>query len=343
MTSTMQAAVLHPGNIELTIEEVPIPTPGPDQVLLKVAAAGVCHSDTFILSAALPDSRSYILGHENVGYAVQLGSNVEGIVEGQLYAVWDAVPCAAMSKLPPALNSIGIRLNGGYAEYLVVNAAELVPVPKGLAPEVAAMAADGLLTVYNAVHNVAGLGPGTTKRVLIYGVGGLGHQAVQLAKYYGATVYACDYKPAARELSLSLGAERALDIEELTEETTAGTFNVDVVIDFVSNEQSFTLGKAAVESDVFNLAGPPGLVVLVGFTADQLPMSSIDLILWRTNVMSVLYGSIDDMNTCLDLLAQGVIKPVVAVEPLANVNEVLNGLKASEITGRKVIVPSLKN
>ena len=67
----MQAAVLHPGNIELTVEEVPIPTPGPDQVLLKVAAAGVCHSDTFILSAALPDSRSYILGHENVGYATQ--------------------------------------------------------------------------------------------------------------------------------------------------------------------------------------------------------------------------------------------------------------------------------
>ncbi|KAI0671482.1 N-benzyl-3-pyrrolidinol dehydrogenase [Trametes maxima] len=330
----MKAAVFHPGNNELVIEDVPIPTPGPKEVLLKIAASGVCHSDTFVLSSILPDSRSYILGHENVGYAVQLGSEVEGITEGQLYAIYDVVPCIAMTNLPPAVNSVGLGRNGGYAEYIVVAAQELLPVPDGLAPEVAAVASDALLTAYNAVHNLAQLGPGTTKRVLIYGIGGLGHLAVQLAKSYGATVFACDYKPAARELALSLGAERALDLGELTAETTAGTFTVDVV--------TFTLGKAAVQGDVFNLPGPPGTVVLVGFAADQLPMSSVDLILWRTNVLSVLYGTIEDMKTCLDLLAQGVVKPVVSVEPLANVNKALNGLKASTVTGRKVIVPSLK-
>ncbi|KAI0649383.1 GroES-like protein [Trametes meyenii] len=337
----MKAAVFHPGNNELVIQDVPIPTPGPKEVLLKIAAAGVCHSDTFVLSSILPDNRSYIFGHENVGYAVKLGLEVEGITEGKLYAIYDVVPCIAMTNLPPALNSVGLGRNGGFAEYIVVAAQELLPVPEGLAPEVAAVASDALLTVYNAVHNLAQLGPGTTKRVLIYGIGGLGHLAVQLAKSYGATVFACDYKPAARELALELGAERALDLGELTAETMAGTFTVDVVIDFVSNEQSFTLGKAAVQGDVFNLPGPPGTVVLVGFTADQLPMSSIDLILWRTNVLSVLYGTIEDMKTCLDLLAQGVVKPVVSVEPLANVNKVLDGLKASTVTGRKVIVPSL--
>ncbi|KAI0359993.1 N-benzyl-3-pyrrolidinol dehydrogenase [Trametes cingulata] len=343
MQSTMKAAVYHPGDNELVLEDVPVPTPGPKQVLVKIAASGVCHSDTFILSAAVPDNRSFILGHENVGYAVELGSEVEGIVKGALYAIYDVVPCVAMNNLPPALNSIGIGRNGGYAEYIAVNAEELVPVPDGLAPEVAAVASDALLTAYTAVHEIAQLGPGTTKRVLIYGVGGLGHLAVQLAKYYGATVYACDYKPAARELALSLGAERALDLLELTNETTAGTFTVDVVIDFVSNEQSFTLGKAAVRGDVFNLNGPPGTVVLVGFTADQLPLSSVDLILYRTNVLSVLYGTIDDMKVCLDLLAKGVIRPVVTTEPLAKVNKVLDELKASEVTGRKVIVPGLTN
>lgn len=81
------------------------------------------------------------------------------------------------------------------------------------------------------------LRPGTKKRVLIYGVGGLGHQALQLVKSYGATVFVVDYKKAARELALELGAERALSLSEITSETTAGTFTVDIVIDFVANEQ----------------------------------------------------------------------------------------------------------
>ncbi|KAL7281273.1 hypothetical protein ACG7TL_004582 [Trametes sanguinea] len=364
---TMKAAVLVPGNNELVIQDVPVPTPGPNQVLMKIAAAGVCHSDTFILSAALPDSRSYILGHENVGYAVQyvlrrlksahtlkmltmtdrLGEQVTGITVGQLYGIWDGVPCAACmaTGLPPALNSIGLGVNGGYAEYLAVDATELVPVPDGLAPEIASVASDALLTAYTAVHEVAQLGPGTTKKVLIYGCGGLGHLAVQLAVYYGATVYVCDYKPAARELALKLGAKQALDLQDLTNLTTAGTFNVDVVIDFVANEQSFTLGKTALHGDAFAMGGlgPASSYVLVGFTADQLPLSAIDLILWRTNVLSVLYGTIDDMKICLDLLAQGIVKPVVKTEPLQSINRILDGLKAADgsIVGRRVIIPSL--
>ena len=73
-TGTMRAALYVPGHNELVLQDVPIPTPGPREVLLKVVAAGVCHSDTFVLSAAFPDPRSYILGHENVGYAVQCAS-----------------------------------------------------------------------------------------------------------------------------------------------------------------------------------------------------------------------------------------------------------------------------
>lgn len=86
-------------------------------------------------------------------------------------------------------------------------------------------------------HVYRKLRPGTKKRVLIYGVGGLGHQALQIVKSYGATVFAVDYKKAARELAVELGAERALSLSEITSETTAGTFTVDVVIDFVVNEQ----------------------------------------------------------------------------------------------------------
>ncbi|RPD61206.1 GroES-like protein [Lentinus tigrinus ALCF2SS1-7] len=344
----MRAAVYVPGNNELVLQDVPVPTPGPQQVLLKIAASGVCHSDTFVLSAAVPDPRSYTLGHENVGYAVQLGSEVKDITLGELYAIWDVVPCALAhpsTSLPPALNSIGLGKNGGFTEYIVVNQAELAPVPKGLSPEVACLAADSLITAYNAVHNVAQLAPGTTKRVLIFGIGGLGHQALQLAKSYGATVYACDIKPAARQLALSLGAAQAFDILELTAalnptDPSATPLQVDVVIDFVVSQETFTLAKDAVKLDIVDTTGPGGLIVLVGLSTDQLPVSSVDLIEWRTNVLSTLYGTLDDMKAALDLLAKGVVKPVVATEPLDKVNDILNGLKAGTVTGRKVVIPA---
>ncbi|OSD03994.1 GroES-like protein [Trametes coccinea BRFM310] len=342
---TMKAAVLVPGNNELVLQDVPVPVPGPKQVLLKVAAAGVCHSDTFLLSATLPDTRTYIPGHENVGYAVKVGAEVAGITVGQLYGIYDAVPCAATANMSASLTSVGIGVNGGFAEYIVVDPSELVPVPSGLAPEVASVASDALLTAFTAVHRVAELGPGTTKSVLIYGCGGLGHLAVQLALYYGATVYVCDFKPAARELALKLGAKQAFDLQDLTSVTSAGTFTVDIVIDFVANEQSFTLGKAALHGHAFAMGGtePAGRLVLVGFTTDQLSLSSIDLILWRTNVLSVLYGTIDNMKICLNLLAEGIVKPVITTEPLQSVNRILDGLKAAEgdLVGRRIIVPGL--
>ncbi len=158
----MRAAVYVPGNNELVLQHVPIPTPGPQQVLLKIAASGVCHSDTFVLSGALPDPRTYILGHENVGYAVQyvlplpifvrrcealtirtraiarrLGSEVQGITVGELYAIWDVIPCALAhpsTTLSPAFNTIGLGKNGGFAEYIVVNQAELLPVVRSAWP-----------------------------------------------------------------------------------------------------------------------------------------------------------------------------------------------------------------
>lgn len=105
-----------------------------------------------------------------------------------------------------------------------------------MAPEIAALASDSLITVFKAVNNVAQVTTGD--RVLIYGAGGLGHQAVQLALHLGATVFAVDLRPEARQLALDLGAEQAFDLEDLTAATGNGTFHVDKVIDFVASVQS---------------------------------------------------------------------------------------------------------
>ncbi|EPQ56714.1 GroES-like protein [Gloeophyllum trabeum ATCC 11539] len=340
--NTMLAAIYEPGNNDLVLKEYPIPTPFKKQVLLKVTASAVCHSDVFFLSGSFPLSNPVILGHEIVGIPVQLGPDVTGIEEGHLYAVWVIDPCAAKAAgVAPIIDSTGIGMNGGYAEYVLVEDSQLVPVPHGLKPEIAALAADSLLTVYNAVHNVAGLRPRSDLKVLIIGIGGLGHQAVQLCKHYGATVYACDYKPAARQLALELGATKAFDLAELTDATTTKKLTVDIVFDFVATSQTFTLAKAATQADS-NTLGKHGKIVVVGVSEETMTFTSIELILADVYVLPTLYGSKDDVKSSLKLLADGAVRPVVQVEPLENVNKIINELRANQVTGRKVIMPGLK-
>ncbi|KAH9939059.1 N-benzyl-3-pyrrolidinol dehydrogenase [Epithele typhae] len=340
----MRAAVYSNGDNEFVIQDVAVPTPGPSEVLLQIAAAGVCHSDTFILSDDIPDSRTYVAGHENVGYAILLGSDVVGIDIGKLYAIWAIVPHGPnpLPGLPEFTDSIGLGLNGGFAEYITVDASNLVPVPDGLAPEIAACAADSLITVYNAMHNLAQLRPGTTKRVLVYGVGGLGHQAVQLAGAYGAT-------PAARALALRLGATQAFHPSELEARFAAqpvgaaGRFGVDVVFDFVSCAQSFALAQEAVKNVGISSVGPPGVIVIVGVSGETFTFSPATLLLFRTHVLTSLYGSKSDLAASLELLKKGTITPVVTTEQLENTDKVIEELRASKVVGRKVIVPMRNN
>ncbi|KAI9067693.1 GroES-like protein [Trametes sanguinea] len=341
ITTTMRAAVYRPGHFNLAVEDdFPVPEPMSGQVLLKVAACGACHTDISLLTNAIIDDRTYILGHEIAGYPAKIGPGVKGIAEGQLYCVHGITP--SLLSRPPIDESIGLGINGGYAEYVLVEPRQLVPVPNGIPPEVACVAADALTTAYNAVHNVAGLSPGTNKRVLIYGVGGLGHLALQIAKSFGATVFAVDYRSVARELAISLGAEQAFSLSDITSATSAAApFTVDVVIDFVVNEQSFTLDKAMTRGNADDFNAPPSKIVLTGVSAENLPFNSAELIEFNTHVLTTLYGSVDDMQNALQLIATGAVKPVVNTAPLEAVDQAMNDLRASAIVGRRVIVPTL--
>ncbi|KAI0763325.1 hypothetical protein BD413DRAFT_616442 [Trametes elegans] len=285
----------------------------------------------------------------------KIGEGVEGIEIDILYAVYAIVPCAT-GKLSPV--STGIGSNGAFADYVAVDRSlsfvSLVPhlaffafwsalltlgaQPYGFSPDIAAVVADPLITMYNVVHNTAELRPGTQKRVLIYGIGGIEHPALQLAKSDGATVYAVDYKRAARHFAAELGAERAFSLSELTHETAAGTFTVDVVVDFVANEQSFSLSKAATKLNALDFDRPPSRIVLV-LNTENLPINSAEIIELTTRVIPSFYVSIDDLKSAHHLLEECIVQPVTNLAPLEKVDQAINDLRASAVFGRKIISP----
>ncbi|KAJ7101417.1 hypothetical protein B0H15DRAFT_769596 [Mycena belliarum] len=339
--STMFAAVYHPGNDRLVLNKnYPLRDLKDNEILLKVAAAGVCHTDVGLLSGVTLDTRQYIVGHEASGIPVKLGAKVNGqtVQIGKLYSILTVDSCVhGLKGGPVLLNSLGIGRDGAYAEYIITTADTLVPVPEGVPVEVAAIASDAGVTAYHAVQHAAKVKRGD--KVLIFGIGGLGHLAVQYAKHFGATVYACDFKPAARKLALELGATEAFDLIELTNKTAAG-FTVDTTIDFISNNQTFNLAMAALRGNDVNFPSSPKCV-LVGVSAENLVFSTLDIITSGVQIVGSTYGQRDDLVTVLDLFSKGTIRPHVHAEPLEHINRVIDELRAFEITGRKVVIPHL--
>ncbi|KAK7039262.1 hypothetical protein VNI00_010167 [Paramarasmius palmivorus] len=339
---TMFGALYEPGNQNLAIERHhPVPKPGKGEVLIKISASGVCHTDVTLLSGLSLDVRKYILGHEICGVPVELGEGVDPhtVKKGKHYSILALHPCVkSVGGLPAAFTSTGIGLDGGFAPFVLVKQNQLVEVPNGVPVEVAAVGADAGITAYNAVHNTAGITHGTHFRVLIFGIGGLGHLAVQYAKHFGATVYACDIKPEARELAVELGAVKAFDLIELDQATKNG-FTVDITIDFVASSQTFNFSLAALAGNAVASFPSTAKAVVVGLGPDTLAVSEFSFLANETQVLPSLYGSRDDLKAVLDLFANGAVRAVVAKEPLEKVQKVIDELRASEYIGRKVVIP----
>ncbi|KAJ7139988.1 hypothetical protein C8R43DRAFT_1131726 [Mycena crocata] len=217
-----------------------------------------------------------------------------------------------MNGGPARLNALGLGTDGSYAEYSIVTADKLIPVPTGVSPEVAVIASDAGITVYHAVQHTAKVRQGD--KVLISGTGGVGHLVLQYAKHFGATVYACNFKPVACKIALELGAKETFDLIKLTNKTATG------FIDCVA------------------LASQ---LIKVGISFKNIVFNTIDLISSGVSIHSSAYGPRSALVAALDLFAKGTARVHVQCESLENVNKVIEQLRASEviITGRTVVIP----
>jgi len=327
------------GPRDFRLVEVERPVPARGEVLLRVRAAGLCHSDLHIIFDELggfPIPAPLTLGHEICGEAVELGEGVTGVEIGRRYAVFGPVGCgncgfcrSGHDNLCSESRWMGIARDGGYADYVAVPVQALVPVPEGVSDAEAAVATDAVLTSYHALLTVGRLQPG--EGVAVIGVGGLGLNAVQLASALGAVVLALDIDDRKLELARQHGAAVTLDSRQLDPQKPPLDRPVTLVADFVGNDQTKLLAQ--------QLVARGGRVVLVGLGSVGGPLLALRDISDEVAILGSFWGTRAELATVLDLIARGIVRPRVETHPLDEILSCVERLRAGQVEGRIVLLP----
>ena len=339
----MKAVQLVSWQAEPELSDVAVPTPGPGEVLVKVEAAGLCHSDLHVMdwpAGTLPWELPITLGHETAGTVAAVGAGASGIAEGDpvlIYGPWGCGVCRSCARgaenLCPRRRGCGLGRDGGLADFVVVPSTRLL-VPRGdLDAARAAPLTDAALTPYHALRPHLGrLVPGSD--VVIIGVGGLGHVAVQLVRELSpARIVAVDPREQARRRALDAGAHAALDSAGLTAtEIRAQTISsaAALVLDFVGSDETVRLGAAVIESG--------GHVAIVGSGGSTFPFAINSVPLeWSAGRPS--WGTLPELHEVVALARAGRIQ--IDVEQLA-LDQAVEGyrrLRRGEVSGRAVVIP----
>lgn len=334
----MQAAVVNTLGEPLTVGENDVPSPGPGQVLVKLISTGVCHTDLHAAQGDWPvkPSPPFIPGHEGVGRVVSLGEGVTELKEGDMVGnawLWSACGVCEYCRtgwetLCEAQQNGGYTVNGSFGEYMLVDEKFAAHIPEGADPvEVAPVLCAGV-TVYKGLK-VTDTRPG--QWVVISGIGGLGHVAVQYAKAMGLRVAAVDIAEDKLALAREFGAEVTVnalneDPVEAIQEQTGGAHGV-----LVTAVHPSAFGQA------IGMARRGGTIVFNGLPPGDFPAPIFDIVLKGLTIRGSIVGTRQDMVEALDFYARGLIHPKISTRPLDDINDVFDELAAGRIDGRVVV------
>ena len=338
MTKSMMAAVVHEFGKPLAIEEVAVPTAGPGQILVKMAATGVCHTDLHAADGDWPfkPQPPFIPGHEGVGHVVAVGTGVRHVKEGDRVGVpWLYTACGhckhcmgGWETLCEEQQNTGYSVNGSFAEYVLADPDYVGHLPANVSfVDIAPILCAGV-TVYKGLK-VTDTRPDDW--VVISGIGGLGHLAVQYAKAMGLNVIAVDVDDAKLDLARQLGAALAVNARK-----------ADPVA-FVKKEVGGAQGVlvTAVSPKAFEQAigmvGRGGTVSLNGLPPGDFPLSIFDTVINGITVRGSIVGTRLDLQEALNFAGEGKVKATVATESLENINDIFARMHHGDIQGRIVI------
>jgi len=333
----MRAAVLHAFKTPLSLEDVARPDAGADEVLIEVEVCGVCHSDLHVADGDWKQfagivKKPLILGHEIVGRVVERGQSVKSVQVGDRVGVpwvqWTCGQCEfcreGNENLCAQQRITGVTEDGGYAEYAKAPASHVARIPATLSSEQAAPLLCAGVTVHRALKQ-AKIQAG--QRLAVFGVGGLGHIAVQIARAAGAEVTAIDVSEEKLALANSLGATRTLNAAKndvVKEMRGSGGVHVALVT---------SAAKSAYDM-AFYCVRPTGTLLAVGLPACEISFPAILMAAGEIQIKASAVGTREDLREVLEMGAAGKVRCQVTTRPLAEVQEVLRQLSRGEVSGR---------
>ena len=346
---TMKAVQLTRWESPPELAEIPVPQPGPGEVLVKVAAAGLCHSDLHLMEwpdGLPPYDLPFTLGHENAGYVAAVGSGVTGVGEGDAVIVYGPWGCGSCWRCAQGMENIcerveerrahggGLGRDGGLAEYLAVPSERLL-IPIGdLDPAAAAPLTDAGLTPYHAIkRSMPHLVPGST--AVVIGVGGLGHMAIQmLGALTQARIIAVDPRAEARALAERTGAHVVVpsgeDAVSAVRAETPRHAGASVVLYFVGSDETTALAAA--------VAAVGSQIVLVGLAGGRYPMA-FGVSPLEASVLIPNWGTRSELSEVVALARAGALDVSVERIRLEDVPATYGRLARGEVTGRAVAIP----
>jgi propanol-preferring alcohol dehydrogenase len=338
--STYRAAVVQRFREPLTIEQVPRPDLAPGQVRVKVEASGLCATDIHAAHGDWPvkPTPPFVPGHEGVGIVAELGPGVREVAVGDRVAMpWLAYACgvcdycvSGRETLCHEQKNMGYSIDGGFGEYATAFARYVVGVPEGIDPLDAGPLTCAGVTMYKAV---AEGGTRSTDLVAVFGVGGLGHLAIQYAAIAGGRVVAVDLHDEKLELARELGAEFTVNAsKEDAVEAIQGLGGADQAHAIAASPKAF--------QQAFGSLRRGGTLVFVGLPADnQVQLPIFESVLGGIRTVGSIVGTRADLREVFELHAAGRTRVIREVRPLDTVNESMAEVEAGRVAARVVFEP----
>jgi len=335
---TMKAAVVEKYSAPLSIREVPVPRPGPGDVLLELVASGVCHTDLHAADGDWPvkPTLPFTPGHEGTGFVAALGQGVTRLKEGDRVGLaWLYSACghcefciSGWETLCLEQKNSGYSVNGSFAQYALAKADYLGVIPRQLSLVDAAPILCAGVTTYKGLKET---GVRAGEWVVISGAGGLGHVAIQYARAMGLHVAVVELGAKKTRFAKELGAEIAIDAKSQDppseiQRQIGGAHGVLVT---------------AVSTDAFKqglgMLRRGGTCVLVGLPAGEFPIPIFDVVLNRHTIRGSIVGTRLDLEEALMFAAEGKVKATIETVPLESINEVFERLRNGTVEGRVVL------